>query len=76
MVTTQLIDLLGFSIGSFVAQEVALIRPDLVRRVVRASSASQGAAGMHGWAIRITRCCSASQRSSTRCSSRTATAIR
>jgi pimeloyl-ACP methyl ester carboxylesterase len=44
------IDLLGFSIGSFVAQEIALIRPDLLRRVVLASSAPQGAAGMHGWA--------------------------
>ena len=46
----QQVDLLGFSIGSFVAQEIALIRPDLVRRVVLASSAPQGAAGMHGWA--------------------------
>jgi len=44
------IDLLGFSIGSFIAQEIALIRPDLLRRVVLASSAPQGAAGMHGWA--------------------------
>jgi len=44
------IELLGFSIGSFVAQEIALIRPDLLRRVVLASSAPQGAAGMHGWA--------------------------
>jgi pimeloyl-ACP methyl ester carboxylesterase len=44
------IDLLGFSIGSFVAQEIALIRPDLLRHVVLASSAPQGAAGMHGWA--------------------------
>jgi pimeloyl-ACP methyl ester carboxylesterase len=44
------VDLLGFSIGSFVAQETALIRPDLLRRVVLASSAPQGAAGMHGWA--------------------------
>ena len=44
------VDLLGFSIGSFVAQEIALIRPDLLRRVVLASSAPQGAAGMHGWA--------------------------
>ncbi len=44
------VDLLGFSIGSFVAQEIALIRPDLVRRLVLASSAPQGAAGMHGWA--------------------------
>jgi pimeloyl-ACP methyl ester carboxylesterase len=28
------IDLLGFSLGSFVAQEVVLMRPDLVRRLV------------------------------------------
>jgi len=44
------VDLLGFSIGSFVAQEIALIRPAIVRRLVLASSAPQGAAGMHGWA--------------------------
>ena len=44
------VDLLGFSIGSFVAQEITLIRPAIVRRVVLASSAPQGAAGMHGWA--------------------------
>jgi pimeloyl-ACP methyl ester carboxylesterase len=43
-------DLLGFSIGSFVAQEIALRRPALVRRLVLASSAPKGAAGMHGWA--------------------------
>jgi pimeloyl-ACP methyl ester carboxylesterase len=46
----QEVDLLGFSLGSFVAQEIALVRPDLVRRMVLASSAPQGAAGMHGWA--------------------------
>jgi pimeloyl-ACP methyl ester carboxylesterase len=45
----QRVDVVGFSIGSFVAQEIALIRPDLLRRVVLASSAPQGAAGMHGW---------------------------
>jgi pimeloyl-ACP methyl ester carboxylesterase len=44
------VDLLGFSIGSFVAQEIALIRPAAVRRLVLASSAPRGAAGMHGWA--------------------------
>jgi pimeloyl-ACP methyl ester carboxylesterase len=44
------IDLLGFSIGSFVAQEIALARPDIVRRLILASSAPRGAAGMHGWA--------------------------
>jgi pimeloyl-ACP methyl ester carboxylesterase len=44
------VDLLGFSIGSFVAQEVVLTRPALVRRLILASSAPKGAAGMHGWA--------------------------
>jgi pimeloyl-ACP methyl ester carboxylesterase len=47
------VDLLGFSIGSFVAQELALIRPDLLRRVVLTSSAPQGATGMHGWAPEV-----------------------
>jgi pimeloyl-ACP methyl ester carboxylesterase len=47
------VDLLGFSIGSFVAQEMALIRPAVVRRVVLASSAPRGAAGMHGWAPEV-----------------------
>jgi pimeloyl-ACP methyl ester carboxylesterase len=46
----QRVDLLGFSLGSFIAQEIALIRPDVLRRVVLASAAPQGAAGMHGWA--------------------------
>ena len=46
-------DILGFSIGSFIAQEIALIRPAIVRRLVLASSAPQGAAGMHGWAAEV-----------------------
>ena len=46
-------DLLGFSIGSFVAQQIALTRPAIVRRLVLASSAPQGAAGMHGWAPEV-----------------------
>ena len=44
------VDLLGFSIGSFVAQEIALIRPSIVRKLVLASAAPKGAGGMHGWA--------------------------
>src|SRR3954447_19099602 len=48
------VDLLGFSLGSFVAQEIALIRPAVVRRVVLASAAPRGAAGMHGWAPEAT----------------------
>ena len=47
------VDILGFSIGSFVAQEIALIRPDAVRRLVLASSAPRGGAGMHGWAAKV-----------------------
>jgi pimeloyl-ACP methyl ester carboxylesterase len=47
------VDILGFSIGSFVAQEIALIRPDVVRRLVLAPSAPQGAAGMHGWSPEV-----------------------
>ena len=47
------VDLLGFSIGSFVAQQIALIRPAIVRRLALASSAPQGAAGMHGWAPEV-----------------------
>src|SRR5919202_3168391 len=42
--------LLGFSISRLVAQEIALIRPALVRRLVLASAAPRGAARMHGWA--------------------------
>src|SRR6478672_11308214 len=47
------VDVLGFSIGSFVAQEIALIRPAIVRRLILASSAPRGAAGMHGWAPEV-----------------------
>ena len=46
-------DLLGFSIGSFVAQQIALKRPAIARWLVLASSAPQGAAGMHGWAPEV-----------------------
>jgi pimeloyl-ACP methyl ester carboxylesterase len=47
------VDLLGFSIGSFVAQQIALTRPAIARRVVLASAAPQGAADMHGWAPEV-----------------------
>ena len=47
------VDLLGFSIGSFVAQQIALTRPAIVRRLVLASAAPQGAVGMHGWAPEV-----------------------
>ena len=43
------IDLLGFSIGGFVAQQIALVRPRLVRRLVLAATGPKGGPGMHGW---------------------------
>ncbi|HEY6792589.1 MAG TPA: alpha/beta hydrolase, partial [Trebonia sp.] len=46
-------DILGFSIGSFVAQEIALTRPALVRGLILASAAPKGADGIHGWAPEV-----------------------
>ncbi|MGR6973628.1 alpha/beta fold hydrolase [Streptomyces cynarae] len=43
------IDLLGFSLGGFVAQDMALVRPRLIRRLVLAGTGPKGAPGMHGW---------------------------
>lgn len=43
------VDLLGFSIGGFVAQDLALIRPALVRRLILAATGPKGGPGMHGW---------------------------
>src|SRR5581483_8733955 len=43
------VDLLGFSIGGFVAQEIALVRPTVVRRLILAATGPKGAPGMHGW---------------------------
>src|SRR3989441_1109096 len=39
------VDLLGFSLGGFVAQQVTLDRPDLVRRVILAGTGPQGGEG-------------------------------
>src|ERR1700735_4917455 len=47
------VDVLGFSIGSFVAQEIALTRPSMARKVVLASSAPKGAPNMHEWAADV-----------------------
>jgi pimeloyl-ACP methyl ester carboxylesterase len=43
------IDVLGFSLGGFIAQEMALLKPDLVRKVVLAGTGPQGGPQMHGW---------------------------
>ncbi|MER8072151.1 alpha/beta hydrolase [Streptomyces sp. NPDC094034] len=43
------IDLLGFSIGGMIAQELTLIRPQLVRRLVLAGTGPRSGHLMHGW---------------------------
>ena len=43
------IDLLGFSLGGYVAQELVLLRPPLVRRLVLAGTAPQGGPDLHRW---------------------------
>ncbi|MFF7602586.1 alpha/beta fold hydrolase [Streptomyces mirabilis] len=43
------IDLFGFSIGGMVAQELTLIRPQLVRRLVLAGTGPRSGVLMHGW---------------------------
>jgi pimeloyl-ACP methyl ester carboxylesterase len=43
------VDVLGFSLGGYVAQEVALVRPRLIRRLVLAGTAPQGAPDIHRW---------------------------
>lgn len=50
----ETIDLLGFSMGGFVAQEIALIRPNLIRRLVLAGTGPRGAPNMHAWGPDIT----------------------
>ncbi|MEQ6028226.1 alpha/beta hydrolase [Streptomyces salinarius] len=42
-------DVLGYSMGGFVAQELALSRPHSVRRLVLAATAPRGAPGVHGY---------------------------
>ena len=42
-------DLLGFSLGGFVAQDIALTRPDLVRRLILAGTGPRWAAGLQPW---------------------------
>ena len=43
------IDIVGFSLGGHIAQEIALIRPRLPRRLVLAGTAPQGASDLHRW---------------------------
>jgi len=50
------IDLLGYSLGGFVAQELTLLRPQLVRRLVLAATGPQGGGEhIHGWSATLRR---------------------
>jgi pimeloyl-ACP methyl ester carboxylesterase len=43
------VDLLGFSLGGYISQELVLLRPRLVRRIVLAGTAPQGGPDLHRW---------------------------
>jgi pimeloyl-ACP methyl ester carboxylesterase len=43
----EMVDVLGFSLGVFVAQDMALLRSLLVRRVILAGTVPQGGPKMH-----------------------------
>jgi pimeloyl-ACP methyl ester carboxylesterase len=48
------VDLLGYSLGGMVAQEIALLRPRVVRRIVLAGTGPRGGEHqMHGWIFDI-----------------------
>lgn len=47
------IDLVGFSTGGFAAQEVVLLRPKLVRRLVLAGTGPRGGRDMHVWSEEV-----------------------
>jgi pimeloyl-ACP methyl ester carboxylesterase len=49
------VDLLGYSLGGMVAQEMALLRPRIVRRIVLAGTGPRGGRQMHGWIVDIER---------------------
>ena len=49
------VDLLGYSLGGMVAQELALLRPRVVRRIVLAGTGPRGGRQMHGWIFDIER---------------------
>jgi pimeloyl-ACP methyl ester carboxylesterase len=47
------VDLLGFSLGGFVAQQVVLDNPDLIRRIVLAGTGPQGGEGMDSFKPKV-----------------------
>jgi pimeloyl-ACP methyl ester carboxylesterase len=51
----QLVDLLGFSLGGFIAQQITLDRPDLVRRLVLAGTGPEGGQDMKSYTPAVTK---------------------
>jgi pimeloyl-ACP methyl ester carboxylesterase len=48
------VDVLGYSIGGMIAQEIALLRPRQVRRLILAATGPRGGGdGMHGWTVDV-----------------------
>ncbi|MDJ1472741.1 alpha/beta hydrolase [Cytophagaceae bacterium DM2B3-1] len=45
----QHFDILGFSLGGFIAQQLAFVRPDLVRKIIIVGSAPQGVKVLHSF---------------------------
>ena len=48
------VDLLGFSLGGFIAQQLALESPDVIRRVILAGTRPQGGEGMDQFTPKVT----------------------
>jgi pimeloyl-ACP methyl ester carboxylesterase len=42
-------DLLGFSLGGFIAQSIAALRPDLLRKIILVGTAPQGTKALHSF---------------------------
>ena len=51
--TLKQVDLLGFSLGGYIAQEIALLRPRAVRRLVLAGTAPRGGSDLHRWSDKV-----------------------
>jgi len=47
------VDLMGFSLGGFVAQQVAIESPDLIRRLILAGTGPKGGEGMQGFEPKV-----------------------
>ena len=49
----KLVDLLGVSLGGYVAQKLALLRPRLARRLVLGCTAAEGPLRIQSWSDKV-----------------------